>query len=306
MFGLPGRSYRGPFLPLTPEERSVQDALVRHVVMLAGTIGERHIGRREALVRAADYICGRFEAHDFVPTIQEYDVGAVRVRNIEAERRGTTDEMLIIGAHYDTVPGCPGANDNASGIAALLELSRLLSAGTTRTLRFVAFVNEEPPYFMTDSMGSRVYARRCRERGDAIAGMFSLETIGYYSDERGTQQYPVSPLFHMMYPDTGNFIGFVANIASRGLMREAGREFRRSIQFPSEGAAAPADIPGVGWSDHWSFWQEGYPAVMLTDTAPYRYPHYHQPSDTPEQLTYDPFARVVFGLGRMFAALAKK
>ncbi len=305
MFGLPGRSYRGPFLPLTSDELRVRDALTRHVGMLAGDIGERHVRRPQALARAADYIEREFAAHGLRPESQEYVASAVKVRNIEAERRGPADGILLIGAHYDSVAGCPGANDNGSGVAALLELSRLLTQDDAkRTIRFVAFVNEEPPFFMSDAMGSVVYARRCRERGENIVGMFSLETIGYYSDERGSQQYPGSKLFHTLYPETGNFIGFVANIASRTLMRNAGREFRRTTQFPSEGAAAPADIPGVGWSDHWSFWQQGYPAVMLTDTAPYRYPHYHQPTDTPDKINYASLARVVVGLGRTFSALA--
>lgn len=226
------------------------------------------------------------------------------VRNIDAQHGAPADGILVIGAHYDSVAGCPGANDNASGVAAVLELSRLLRGDAGRlAIRFVAFANEEPPFFMTEAMGSRVYARRCRERGEQIAGMFSLETIAYYSNERGSQQYPGPALFQRLYPDTGNFIGFVSNVASRKLLRDAGGEFRRRGAFPSEGVAAPADIPGIGWSDHWAFWQEGYPAVMLTDTAPYRYPHYHQPSDTPDKLDYDSFARVVWGLKEMFAAL---
>jgi Peptidase family M28 len=305
MFGLPGRSYRGPFLPLTSDELQVRDALTRHVGTLAGDIGERHVERPHALARAADYIDREFAAHGLSPQSQEYVAAGVRVRNLEAERRGSGDGILLIGAHYDSVAGCPGANDNGTGVAALLELSRLLTQhDAKRTIRFVAFVNEEPPFFMSDAMGSVVYARRCRARGENIAGMFSLETIGYYSDEPGSQQYPGSALFHMLHPDTGNFIGFVANIASRTLMRTAGREFRRTTQFPSEGAAAPAEIPGVGWSDHWSFWQQGYAAVMLTDTAPYRYPHYHQPTDTPDKINYAALARVVVGLGRTFSALA--
>jgi Zn-dependent M28 family amino/carboxypeptidase len=232
-------------------------------------------------------------------------VDRVAAANIDTERSGSTDEILVIGAHYDSVSGCPGANDNASGVAALIELARIVRPDTgRRTIRFVAFANEEPPFFMTDAMGSVVYARACRARGERIVGMFSLETIGYYTSDRGSQQYPGPALFHRLYPDTGNFIGFVSNFASRRLMREAGREFRRRTTFPSEGVAAPAGVPGIGWSDHWSFWQQGYPAVMITDTAPYRYPHYHQVSDTPDKLNYDSYARVVMGLAHTFSALA--
>src|SRR5687768_12304131 len=305
MIGLPGRSYRKPLPPLTPDEICLRDRLIGHVDALAGLIGERNVYRRGSLDRAAGYIEQQFSANGYVPGSQQYRVADAIVRNIDAQHAASSESILIIGAHYDSVSGCPGANDNASGIAAVLELSRLLGDdGQQRGVRFVAFANEEPPFFMSELMGSRVYARRCRERGERIAGMFSLETIGYYSNETNSQRYPGPALFQRLYPNTGNFIGFVSNFASRKLLRDAGREFRRRARFPSEGASAPADIPGIGWSDHWSFWQEGYAAIMLTDTAPYRYPHYHLASDTPDKLDYDSFARVVWGLKEMFSALA--
>ena len=304
LIGLPGRSYRGVLPPLTSEQLALRDRLIRHVEMLAGAIGERNIYRRGSLDRAATYIEEQFASNAHTPASHEYDVTGVTVRNIECALGNVAHNTLLLGAHYDSVSGCPGANDNASGVAALLELSRLLSAyGRTRQIRFVAFVNEEPPFFMTDLMGSRVYARRCRARGENIAAMFSLETIGYYSTIPGSQQYPGPAVFQRLYPETGDFIGFVSNFASRALLRKAGREFRRRTTFPSEGVSAPADIPGIGWSDHWSFWQENYPAVMITDTAPFRYPHYHQRSDTPDKLDYDSFARVVWGLSETFSAL---
>ena len=307
MFTLPGRSYRGPFLPLTSEEIAVRELLHKHVATLASTIGERHVQRASSLGRAADYIERQLTDAGYSPRSQEYSAQGTRVRNVEAALAGSRQQMLVIGAHYDSVIGCPGANDNASGVAAMLVIAGLLARqAVERTVRFVAFVNEEPPFFMSDAMGSVVSARACRARSDDIFGMFSLETIGYYSDEPGSQQYPGPAVCGRLYPDTGNFIGFVANLASRRLMRMAGREFRRTTQFPSEGAAAPADIPGVGWSDHWSFWQAGYSAVMLTDTAPYRYPHYHRPTDTSDKLNYDALARVVCGLSRTFLALAQK
>ena len=301
MIGLPGRSYRGALPPLTSEQQLLRDRLRAHVVHLAGTIGERNVYRRGSLEQAARYIEEQFAAGGYEPASQEYDAGGMRVRNIESARARRATELMVVGAHYDSVAGCPGANDNASGVAALLELSRALN--DRARLLFVAFVNEEPPFFMTELMGSRVYARRCRARGQRVDGMFSLETIGYYSSAPGTQQYPGPAVFHRLYPATGNFIGFVSNFASRTLMRRAGGEFRQRAAFPSEGVAAPADIPGIGWSDHWSFWQEGYAAVMITDTAPFRYPHYHAPSDTPDKLDYDSLARVVSGLRDMLSAL---
>jgi Zn-dependent M28 family amino/carboxypeptidase len=304
MFRLPGHSYCGPFLPLTGTELVTRDALARHIQILAGEIGERNIHHPKELAEAAAYVERQFVATGYVPSSQEFPAASRIVRNISVEHAGSTDEILLVGAHYDSVIGSPGANDNATGVAAVLELSRLIAPSSAkRTLRFVAFVNEEPPYFMTDLMGSAVYARMCRERADKIVGMFSLETIGYYSNEPGSQQYPGPALFRMLYPDTGNFIGFVSNMASRRLLRNAARAFRHHTKFPSEGAAAPSSIPGVGWSDHWAFWQQGYRAVMLTDTAPYRYPHYHQPTDTPDKINYDALARVVVGLKEMLAEL---
>ena len=169
-------------------------------------------------------------------------------------------------------------------------------------MRFVLFVNEESPYFQTEAMGSLVYARECRQRGDNIVAMFSLETIGYYSDRPGSQQYPW-PL-SAVYPSTGNFIAFVGNIASDHLVKQVVESFRRHAQFPSEGGALPGVIPGVGWSDHWSFWQAGYPALMVTDTAPFRYAHYHSAEDAPDKLDYESTARVVVGLDTVLDEMA--
>jgi len=178
----------------------------------------------------------------------------------------------------------------------MLTLAQALSKATPdRTLRFVAFTNEEPPYFQTpDEMGSSVYAKMCRAEDQNIVGVISLETMGYFTDEENSQHYP-SPL-DRLYPSTGNFIGFVGNIRSGRLMRKVLKSFKENSSVPAEGAALPGNIPGVGWSDHWSFWQEGYTGIMVTDTAPYRYPHYHKASDTPDKINYPVFAKVVEGL----------
>jgi Zn-dependent M28 family amino/carboxypeptidase len=170
------------------------------------------------------------------------------------------------------------------------------------TLRFVAFANEEMPHFVDGTMGSMAYARRSRDRGEKVVAMMSLETIGYYSDVEGSQKYPW-PL-EMLYPSRGNFIGFVGDRSSRDLVRRAIATFRRTTEFPSEGAALFRAVPGVSLSDHRSFWDEGYPAIMITDTAPFRYPHYHRPSDTPDKLDYGRMARVVGGIARILEDLA--
>jgi Zn-dependent M28 family amino/carboxypeptidase len=210
-----------------------------------------------------------------------------------------------VGSHYDSVVGTVGANDNASGVAATLELARLLKGNKLRrTVRFVFFVNEEPPYFQTEQMGSLVYAHQLRRDGIPVAAMISLETIGFYSDARGSQKYPA--LVSLFYPSRGNFIAFVGNDESRDLVRRAVRRFRESARFPSEGIAGPPTLPGVGWSDHWSFWQEGYPAIMITDTAVFRYPYYHTALDTADKVDFEKMARVVDGVRNVVASLSEE
>ena len=279
--------------------------LAAHVAMLADTIGERHVWRPFALYQAAHYIRQTFVAAGYTAAAQGYEVHGIRAENIEAVLSGDTrpDEALVVGAHYDSVPGCPGANDNATGVATLLELARRFAGHPRhRSIRFVAFVNEEPPWFQTPAMGSVVYATAARARGDRIVGMLSLETMGYYSDEPGSQRYP-APL-HLLYPGIGNFIGFVSNVGSARLLRRASRAFKARTTFPIRSAAAPAAIPGVGWSDQWSFWQAGYPALMVTDTAPYRYPWYHTPQDTPDRIAPARLAEVLNGLEHVVHVLA--
>ena len=305
MTRMPGKSYAGPLLPLTQQESALRDGLRRDVEELAGEIGERHVWAPDRLGAAASFIETSLADAGYQVHRQQYVVGGQTCSNIEAEIAGTDlgDEIVIVGAHYDTVPGSPGANDNASGVAGVLALARLLAGSSmSRTLRFVLFVNEEPPHFHTEQMGSMVYAERCRERGENVVAMVCLETIGYYSDEKGSQSYPFP--FSVLYPSTGNFIGFVGNLSSRGLVRKVVGAFRRHAHFPSEGGAVPAWVPGVGWSDHWSFWQQGYPALMVTDTAPFRYPYYHSHMDTPDMIDYDRMARVVGGLEGVVAELA--
>jgi len=198
----------------------------------------------------------------------------------------------------------PGANDNATGVACLLVLAdRLRKAELRRTVRFAFFVNEEPPYFQTRFMGSYVYAQSVKDEG--VAGMLSLETLGYYTDEPNSQDYPLSFIFKIKYPDRGNFLAFVANPMSRRLLEKSISFFRQTVDFPAEGGAYPECIPGVGWSDQWSFWQVGIPAVMLTDTAPFRYPYYHSYEDTPDKINYPALAKVCQGIEGVVVGLAQ-
>ncbi len=275
--------------------------------MLAGEIGERNVSKHpKKLDRAAGWIQTEFAATGLSLGRQTYMVDGHACRNLDVEIPGKTRpaEIVIVGAHYDSAIGTPGADDNATGVAAMLALLRHFAhRPLARTLRFVAFVNEEPPYFQTEKMGSVVYAERCRAQKENITAMLSLETIGYYTAAPKSQHYPFP--FGMIYPSVGNFIGFVGNKESANLVRQVIGTFRREEQFPSEGAALPEFVPGPGFSDNWSFNQQGYHAVMVTDTAIYRYPYYHQADDTPDKIDFDRTARIVQGLEKVIEALAK-
>lgn len=280
------------------------DRLYNHVVWLAENIGQRNILHSDALNETAAYIRNEWSAQGYAVASQFYQANSVQSENLEISRMGRTNpqEIILVGAHYDTVEGSPGANDNASGIAALLELSRFfIPIETERTLRFVAFTNEEPPFFYWGDMGSAVYARRAKARNEEIQLMISLEMLGSYSDRPGSQRYPL--FFKYFYPDRANFIAMVSNLASRKQLQQLVSAFKANSNFPVESLATFEFIPGVAWSDHLSFWREGYHAAMITDTAFYRYDAYHTARDTPEKLNYSAMTQVVNGLFRTLQAL---
>jgi Zn-dependent M28 family amino/carboxypeptidase len=292
-----------------PEDRAhpvAESARVRdHVTRLAGEIGERNVFLPDALHAAEDYIRETWRAQGYTVVEQRYEVNGVASANLEVSLPGRAhpEKIILVGAHYDSVSGSPGANDNASGVAAMLELTRLLAASApARTLRFVAFVNEEPPFFFWKQMGSMHYARAARARGDDIRLMISLETLGCYNDAPGSQRYP--PLFRWFYPDRGNFVAFVSNFRSRRALLRTVDAFRGASDFPAEHVATFSWVPGVAWSDHLAFWRQDYRALMVTDTAFYRYAQYHQATDTPDRLDYDSLARVTAGLAGALLALA--
>ena len=313
MFRIPGKSYHGPVPPLTDEQMVLREQLRKDVAKLAGEIGDRNVNTEyENLCKASDFIEESFVKAGYKVSLQGYEVSQYGLEgrecyNLEVEITGSEkpDEIVVIGAHYDSLEGTPGANDNGSGVAALLALARaFVDNQPVRTLRFVAFVNEEPPYFLSDDMGSFVYARRCRERNENIVAMLSLETIGYYTDEERSQNYP-SGLIGLVFSTTGNFISFVSNIKSRKLLRDVTGFFREYAKFPSEAACLPEQIAGVAWSDQWSFWRNGYQGIMVTDTAPFRYPYYHTHEDTPDKINYDRFAYLVDMLEKVVARLTE-
>lgn len=305
MTSMPLKSFAGSLPPLTTEEAETASQLSQHVKYLSQTIGERNLLKAGTLQATTDYLRNQLALDGYSIADRKYLVHGYEVHNLEADLPGSNQNegAIVVGAHYDSVAGSPGANDNASGVAAVLELARIWH-GTShpKTVRLVLFINEEPPYFQTSDMGSLVYARQLQSEHVAVSAMISLETIGYYSDAPDSQKYPA--LLGLFYPNRGNFISFVGNPDSRILVREAIRTFRQTTKFPSEGIDAPEDWPGVGWSDHWSFWQQHYPAIMVTDTALFRYRYYHTPSDTADRVDFEKMARVVRGMQRVVESLA--
>lgn len=291
---MPGHSHRGPLPPSGQDLTEISRTLRRHLVHLSVTIGPRSLQRPATLARAADYIEGEFRRLGLEPRRQSYSVDLEPCHNLEVRLPGPGPE-LVIGAHYDSVPNSPAANDNGTGVAAVLLLAeKLRGLSLPRGVRLVAFVNEEPPYFQTPLMGSWVYAKELRAQDIELEGMICLETIGYYTQEPNSQHLP-EPL-GQLYPKTGNFITFAANLESRALLHKAIGTFRSREAFPSEGLIAPDEFPFLNWSDHFGFWEEGYPAIMITDTAPLRYPFYHTSEDTLDKLNFDGLSRVCRGL----------
>lgn len=305
MIWTPGSSYDDDMPRLHEDRQRLAHQLESDVRTLADDIGPRHVGRPEGLNQSVQFLENRLQKSSYEPARQTFEVRGVDCHNIEVELEGAVrpDEIVVIGAHYDSYLDTPAANDNASGVAAALHLAHEFSvAEPDRTLRFVFFVNEEPPWFQTRNMGSYRYAERSRRRGEDITAMVSLETIGYYSDRPGSQDFPIGAL-RWLYGDEGDFVSFVGNLGSRSVVHEAVGAFRDIATVPSEAAALPGFIPGVGWSDHWAFWEHDYPGIMVTDTALFRYPHYHTVDDTPEKLDYETMALVVEGLEAVVAQL---
>ncbi len=298
MLWMPGRRWRGPIPPLNDTEIRLRNAMHKELIGLAADIGERNLSRRSAqLAEAARFIEASLEASGHRPHRQEFSVDDNTVWNIDVECTGRhhPHEIIIVGAHYDTVPYSPGANDNASAVVANLALARdFAQRAFDRTVRLAFFANEESPYYMTDAMGSLNYARRCRANGEKIVGMVCLETIGCYLDAPTTQRYPVAALRYL-YPTTGNFVAVVGNVRSRRLVRRVVGSLRRT-SFPSEGIAAPRWMKDIFRSDHAAFWYCGYPALMITDTANFRYRYYHTPEDTVDKINLSALARVVAGV----------
>lgn len=306
----PLRSPDHPLPALSPEEAACASRQRRHVTAIASR--PHNLGYFPALEAAACYIEQTLVALGLQPRLQEYVVEGRPVRNIEVllpARAGTPlpIKTLVVGAHYDSPDDSPGANDNGTGVAALIEIARDLTTADAKfagacDVRLVFFVNEELPYGKTDAMGSLRHARELKSEGVSVLGMIALETLGYFSSTPGSQKYP--PPFGLVYPTTGNFVAFVGLPGARRLVGRALRAFRKTTPFPSIGGVAPGFIPGIDLSDHWAYDHCGYPALMVTDTAPFRNPYYHTRADLPDTVDYDSLARITGALTRTIRALA--
>jgi hypothetical protein len=315
---MPGQSHEGRLPALTSAQLLLARELESIVMELAGPLCGRNQFRPRVMSRCEEFLMAQLAATGLKVHRQEYMSHGERVCNLEIELPGTTarDEIVLIGAHYDAVELkpefglCPAANDNGSGVAATIALAmraaQRANAGKppARTLKFVLWANEEPPFFWTEQMGSLVHARAAKARGDKIVAMLTPETCGCYIDAEGSQRYPLAKLFETLYPTRGNFIAFMSMHEAADMLRASVAAFREHAAFPSIAAALPAIIPHVGASDHWSYWRMGYPAIMITDTAPYRYNYYHTNEDLPENMNFPHMARVVDGLDGVVKQLA--
>jgi Zn-dependent M28 family amino/carboxypeptidase len=294
--------------------KKTSEHLMGHVKALTSTIGERSVYLPDNLKKTADYIESFYRGIGVEVRREPYIYKNLEVTNIVASipENPRPGRSIIIGAHYDSVMGTVGADDNASAIAVQLETARhasdMIAEDLDLTLRFVSFALEEPPVYGTRYMGSRVYAEKARKENERIELMICLEMVGYACDVPGCQYYPF-PLMFMGYPEKGNFIGLVGNLKSRRLLKEMLMLFRKNRQLPAVKLTVPFNgwmIPAVRLSDHASFWDQGFKAVMVTDSAFFRNPYYHTPLDTMEKLDYHFMAELVKSLLIFFRGHGEK
>ncbi len=301
---MPGSANPGPLPPLDPTGQALREALRADVTYLAETIGERSLRVPTQLQASADWLTVQLRDAGWSVRELPYTCRGQRVRNLVAERRGTLlpGEIVVLGAHYDSVERSPGADDNASGVAGLLAVARALGrVELARTVRLVAFVNEEPPWFRGPLMGSRIVASAFLQAGDQLHDVLVLDAIGYYCSG-DCQAYP--PPLSLFYPSEGRFVAFVGRIQDWWRLRRTVGLFREAVPMPSEGLAAPRLVPGIDYSDHLAFWDVGYPGLLITDAPTYRNPGYHRSSDLPATLDWERLTWVTRGLVALVRQLA--
>lgn len=300
-----------PVIPLPPSRTvptTIVDrmALTRHVYAIAGPLSPRNFGEIDNLENVGGYIATEWERAGLEPMQQIFLAGKEEYKNVIVELGPDTDEIIVVGAHYDAYGPFPGADDNASGVAGLIELAKLLkSVELKRRVTLVGYSLEEPPHYGTAEMGSAAHARAVKEAGKTVKAMISLEMIGYFSDQPHSQDSPMAALEYI-YPTTGNFIALVSNLSNIALTRAVKKSMRSASSLPVHSINAPVAIPGIDHSDHRNYWAEGFPALMITDTAFYRNKNYHTANDIPESLDYKRMEMVVAGAFRAIVDLANK
>ena len=295
---------------MSADRNAIESNLRLHVDRLAGLIGPRTLARPKTIVATTGYVSGQWREMGYEVEQEHFDALGDQATNLIIERSGTkrADEIVLLGAHYDTVPSTPGADDNASAVAVMLEVSRLLrDYQGKRTARYVAFACEEPPYFNVDCMGSQHHARQSRLRGDQIVGMLCLEMVGYFTDEPQSQRIPptIPDSLRRFFPNRGNFLAAVGNLKSWKLGWGFRHGFKRATRLPLFSIQLPERVREIRLSDNSSFWDQGYPALMLTDTSFLRNPHYHLETDTPDTLDYARMTDVTIGVASAMKRLLK-
>mgnify|MGYP001559127943 FL=1 len=294
-----------PATIIASKDRQLPARLKGHVYKLSLEIGNRNIFNYSHLEQAAEYITSQLESYGYDVQFHKYFINNKETKNIIVTKVGEKKpgEIIVVGAHYDSYFN-PGADDNASGVSGLLELSRFFKNQISdRTLRFVFFANEEPPFFKTEYMGSRVYARQAKKSKEDIKAVIVFDSIGFYSNRIFSQRY--LPLTGIFFPNKANFISVISNFRNRQFVAVITKSFKKNSKFPIESVAFDF-IPAVDFSDHRSFWKEGYPAVMISDTAFLRHGNYHQNTDTWDKLNYEYFASVIEGFSSVIIDLSSK
>ncbi len=277
------------------EEETIRRNLYQHAEYLSVKIGERHLWREDSLEMAREYINSTLESSGYDIWNQTFKCYGREVSNIIVQHEYGSKEVLIVGAHYDTVPGTPGADDNASAVSVVLELGRLFKKfNPKKSVHFVLFVNEEPPFFGSSNMGSMVYAKYIKEKNIPLSVMISLEMVGYFSEDE-IQDYPI-PIMSLFYPKRANYIGVVGNFRSRRYVSIFKKGIRRHSRLITQSLTAPEFFGGINLSDNYSFWRNGYCAIMITDTSFFRNKNYHQDSDTIDTLNFDKMVELVKGI----------
>lgn len=288
----------GPPKPSPPPHLKANiENLTESVGFLTNIRPYRNYRNPKSLDKAAWFIESQLKTYGYEPEIQRFTVQGKSYQNVIARYGDSQKPKMVVGAHYDVFHNQPGADDNASAVAGLLEIARLIRANGLETafeIEFVAYTLEEPPFFLTDRMGSFIHAESLYKAGETVRGMISLEMIGYFTSEEDSQEYPFA-IMKWFYPSVGDFIGVVGNFGSRSLV-DGMAEYMKTAAIGVETLKAPALVPGVDESDHRNYWHFGYQAVMITDTAYFRNPNYHRESDTMDTLDFEKMAEVVTGV----------